>query len=783
MRAVLRMGVAATLLASTVLIAAPGALAQTANAAKPFLHPLFTDNMVLQRGVADPIWGWAEPGQKVTVSMSGAAETATKTERFAVKSSVTAGADGKWLAKIGPLKAGGPYSLMVSGPQDVTLNNVMVGDVWICSGQSNMEMGIGAINAPDDIAKANNPNIRLFTVPKAVAMTPRDLTSGQWDVCTPETVAKGGWGGFSAVGYFFGKNLQENLKVPIGLIHTSWGGTIAEAWTSAEALKANLPEFVPAVEQVEAAAKNQNAATFAQQMADWWTKNDPGTAANWQNADIDVAAWKTMNLPAKWEDAGLPDFDGVAWIRKEVAIPDAWAGKDLTLHLGPIDDNDSTFFNGTQVGSTEGWQAPRDYKIPGNLVKAGKNIIAVRVLDTGGGGGAYGNAADMKLEAPGAEPIALAGAWSFKDSVPLNKTAPAPAQINGNPNVTTVLYNGMIAPLVPFGVKGAIWYQGESNAGRGKQYQTLLPTMIKDWRNRFGVGEFPFYIVQLANFMEAKDQPGESAWAELREAQSLTSQTLPNTGIAVAIDIGDAADIHPRNKQEVGRRLALNALAKDYGQKIEYSGPLYDSMKTEGGKIRLKFTHAAGLAAKKMPAHDPAKAVDLPRGHWAYKALDKLAEVGIIEGKPDGTAFGNIGNKVVARYEFAVAIARLLQKNQLQPERNSGPLGTTIKAPLISEEKASLIQIVSALRQEFLPELVQLGMDKSVGNLSGFAIAGDDKKWFWANAKIEGDEVVLWNEAVFNPTVARYNWADNPNGNLTNAAGLPAVPFRTDRPQ
>ncbi len=589
------LGAVFVLLAATLFSGTRPALAQ---AEKPFLHPLFSDNMVLQRGIADPIWGWAKPGQKVTVSMTGATETPTKTERFAVKASVTAGDDGKWLVKIGPLKEGGPFTLTVSGPQNVTLNNVMVGDVWICSGQSNMEMGIGAINAPDDIAKANNPNIRLFTVPKAAALSPRELTAGQWDVCTPETVVKGGWGGFSAVGYFFGKNLQENLKVPIGLIHTSWGGTIAEAWTSAEALK-TMPDFVPAVEQVETQAKNQNGPNFAQQMADWWTKNDPGTAANWQNSDFDATAWKTMTLPTTWEIAGLPDFDGVAWFRKEITIPDAWAGKDLMLHLGAIDDNDTTFFNGVALGSTEGWQTLRNYKIPGNLVKAGRNVIAVRVLDTAGGGGIYGNAADMKIEAAGADPIIISGAWSYKDSVPLAQTTPAPMQISNNPNVTTVLYNGMIAPLVPFGVKGAIWYQGEANAGRGKQYQTLLPTMIKDWRNRFGVGEFPFYIVQLANFMAPQVQPGESAWAELREAQALTSQTLPHTGLAVAIDIGDEKDIHPQNKQEVGRRLALNALAKDYGQKIEYSGPIYDSMKIENGAIRLKFTHADGLQAKR----------------------------------------------------------------------------------------------------------------------------------------------------------------------------------------
>ena len=624
--------------------------------AKPFLHPLFTDNMVLQRGVADPVWGWAEPGQKIKVSLNGKTATAV------------AGADGKWMARIGPFKAGGPFTLTIAGSQSVTLKNVMVGDVWICSGQSNMEMGMGVINAPDDIAKANHPNLRLFTVPQTVATAPRELTVGNWGVCTPETLTKGGWGGFSAVGYFFGQNLQEMQNVPIGLIHTSWGGTVAEAWTSAEAIKASLPEFVPTVEQVEAAARNQVASSFADQMAGWWKKNDPGTAAHWQATDLDTTAWKTMNLPIVWEKAGLDSFDGVVWFRKEVTLPDGWAGKNAVLHLGPIDDIDTAFFNGVPVGATEGVQLPRDYKIPGHLVKAGRNVIAVGVLDTGGIGGIYGDAQSMKLETPGAEPIGLAGGWFYNVSVALAQTAPPPAQLDGNPNVTTVLYNGMIAPLLPFAIKGAIWYQGEANASRGKQYQTLLPTMIKDWRSRFGVGEFPFLIVQLANFMERKAQPAESAWAELREAQALTAQTLPKTGLAVAIDIGDAADIHPKNKQEVGRRLALSAQAIAYGNKNEYSGPVCDSMKIKGGKLRLKFTHASGMAVK------------------------------------DG------------------------------------------------------------------------------GKLQGFAIAGDDKKWVWADATIAGQSVILSSPQVPNPAAARYDWADNPDGNLVNAASLPAVPFRTDRP-
>ena len=629
---------------------------------KPLLHPLFTSNMVLQRDMSAPIWGWTAPGQQVTVVMGLKASKAV------------AGADGKWMAGIGPFPAGGPHTLIVIGPQTVILDNVLVGDVWICSGQSNMEMGIGAINAPQDIAQANTPQIRLFTVPKAIAAEPlRTFNSrSRWLVCTPETVAGGGWGGFSAVAYFFGRHLERELKVPIGLIHTSWGGTVAEAWTSGTALR-TMPDFQPAVTQMEAMAAEQKQGSFDfdKKMAEWWTKNDPGSAegAAWADASFAAAGWKTMNLPTLWEAAGLPDFDGVVWFRKEFEVPESWVGQDLMLHLGPIDDRDTTWINGVKVGGLDSYQTPRDYKIPANVVKPGRNVVAVRVLDTGGGGGIYGKPEEMKLEVAGdsgAAPISLAGPWLYRDSAPLSNMQPAPQRFDDNPNLPTVLYNGMIAPLVPFAIKGAIWYQGESNAGRARQYRTLLPTMIQDWRSRFGVGEFPFFIVQLANFMATKAEPGESAWAELREAQLLTSQRVPKSGIAVATDIGDATDIHPRNKQDVGHRLALAALAVAYGQKIEYSGPVYRALKREGNALRLRFDHTGGgLMAK--------------------------------------------GDK-----------------------------------------------------------------------LQGFAIAGDDKRFVWSDARIDGDTIVVSSPQVPNPVAVRYAWPDNPVANLYNRAGLPASPFRTD---
>ena len=644
--------------------------AANAQTAKPFLASLFTDNMILQRGVADPVWGWTTPGAKVIVNIAGKNATAT------------ADATGKWMAKLpafpqkGPF---GPYTMAITGPQNVKLENVMFGDVWICSGQSNMQFGVGVgNNAAAEIANANYPNIRLITVPNVPAFAPAETFNGKWDVCSPQTVGTGGWGGFSAVGYFFGRTLNKDLNVPIGLIHTSWGGTIAEAWTSGDALKAKMPDFVGAVKQVEERASAKSTDDYHQQVLDWFTKNDAGTAGNWQAETLDASAWKTMPLPTVWESAGLPDYDGVVWFRKEITLPDGLAGKDAVLHLGPIDDNDTTYVNGTQVGATDGYNIDRSYKLPANSLKAGKNVIAVRVMDTGGGGGLDGKPEQMRLEITGETAMPLSGDWQYKDTANLKSVPGYPMQISNNPNVASVLYNGMIAPLVPFGIKGAIWYQGESNAGRNEQYRRLMPTLINDWRSRFGVGPFPFYIVQLANFMAQDTEPKDDAWPGLREAQYLTAKNTPNVGLAVTIDIGDAGDIHPKNKQDVGNRLALAALAQTYGKKIEYSGPIYKSMKVEGDKIRLMFTHIGG---------------------------------GLVIGNP------------------------------------SGPL---------NESEVTLLR--------------------------GFAIAGADGKFVWANAKIEGETVVVSSPQIAKPTAVRYAWSNNPVCNLYNKDSLPAVPFRTDNP-
>ena len=580
----------AAYLSLTALIAAWGLGPIHADPPKPFLNPLFTDNMVLQRGMADPVCGWTTPGQTVTVRLNGKTATAT------------AGPDGEWTAKIGPFAAGGPYTLTVAGPQTVTLQNVMVGDVWLCSGQSNMEFGVGNLLQPEQtIAAANDPNIRLYTVNKIAALTPQASTSGQWQPCSPDTIkSQGTWNGFSAVGYFFGRDLQQNLHVPIGLLLSSWGGTPAEAWTSESALRKNVPDFDPQLGQIDAALSGTVTTSQAQRVADWYTKNDPGTAGNWQDAAFDDSAWKTMALPGYFQNAGIPELsgiNGVVWFRRTFDLPAGDTGKDAVLHL-LADDNDTTWVNGTQVGATEGYNVPRAYTVPAALLKPTGNVVVVRVLDTGGTGGIYGDPAGLNLQVTGGDRLPLAGTWHVHLGAALSQATALPLNLNANPFYPTELFNGMINPLTTFGIKGAIWYQGEANAGNAGQYRTLLPTMIGDWRQRWGEGAFPFLIVQLAGW-----QPGDGAWPDLRQAQWLTAENVPNAGIATAVDIGDASDIHPKNKQEVGRRLALVAEAKAYGEKVPYSGPVYQSTTVTGSDVRLTFTQLdGGLVAKSGPA-------------------------------------------------------------------------------------------------------------------------------------------------------------------------------------
>ena len=619
----------------------------------PFLNPLFTDDMVIQRDIKAPIWGWDTPGATVKVAVDGKTYTAK------------ADNSGMWLTKVGPLKVGGPYEIKIDGSQSVTLRNVLAGDVWICSGQSNMEMGVGAANnGTEEFAGANYPNIRLYMVPRLVSSKPVLASASQWKVCSPATLASTGiWSGFSAAGYFFGRKLHQDLNVPIGLIHTSWGGTIAESWTRKSNLLAKLPEFTAATNAVESTSGDS-----VEQFIRWYAENDKGTSQKWQAPDLDDSTWATIALPKLVQESGLPGFtakQSVIWLRKTIDVSSEVAAKSLTLRF-IADDNDTTWVNGTMIGSTDGYAAQRAYRLPAGLIKPGKNVIAVRVTDTQAPGGIYSDPSTLSLAVEGSDSISLVGDWKVKLGGEVTAKTPFPVSLDNNPNLPTVLYNGMVSPIVPFAVKGAIWYQGESNADRGYQYRTLLPTMIQSWRDAFQCGDFPFLIVQLAGFMHPPIKPADDNWAELREAQFLTAKSVRNVGIMTAIDIGEMDDIHPKNKQEVGRRLALVAEQRFFGKKLVASGPTYKSMKIDGTTIRLSFDHVDG---------------------------------GLVTG--------------------------------------SGPM-------------------------------------------LGFAIAGDNHQWHWAEAKIDGTDVVVSSSEVPNPVAVRYGWSAFTKGTLANGAGLPAFPFRTD---
>lgn len=520
--------------AALALVVASAALADVK------LPAIISNNMVIQRGVKARIWGTAEPGEEVTVAIAAQKLTAKANDK------------GDWAVLLDPLKEGGPLEMTVAGKNTIKVQNILVGDVWVCSGQSNMAMTVsGSANAKEEAAAANFPLIRHFGVRHTPVATPQKDTPGAaWLVCSPQTV-----GGFTAVGYFFGRHLHQELKVPIGLLHTSVGGTPAQAWTSREALDAvdELKHYVAA---------------------------------------LDAAINPSAEAKAKYQEA-LKRWEAEAAKAKEAKK-----------------------------------QPPRKPAMPG-----------------------------VGSHTPSA------------------------------------LYNGMVAPVTPYTIRGAIWYQGESNAGRALEYRTLFPTMIKDWRKQWGQGDFTFLWVQLASFMAVDKTPSDGGWAWLREAQDLTL-SLPKTGQACIIDIGEAKDIHPRNKQDVGKRLALAALAIEYGKDIVHSGPRFDKMTVEGAKARISF-------------------------------------------KKD-----TLGGSLVAK-----------------PFADMQPYGPTLQ---------------KRFEVELTPEL------RPKSEVYGFAIAGDDKKFVWAEAKIDGDTVVVSSPDVPKPVAVRYAWGNTPVCNLYNKADLPACPFRTD---
>jgi sialate O-acetylesterase len=615
------------------------------------LPKLISDGMVLQRDTQIKIWGWAAPDEKVTVLFN------KKTYR------ATTNNNKKWEVLLPPMKASGPFQMEISASNKITIKDILVGDVWVCSGQSNMELPMERVKDkyPEVIKHSANTKIRQFLIPdKYDFKQPHDdVENGSWVSASPSALLS-----FTAIGYFFAKDLHDKYQVPVGLINSALGGSPAEAWISEEALKqfpepyAELIKFKDdnLIKEIETNDRNRN--------NQWYTelnKKDEGLG-KWNQVEVDDSGWSEMNIPGYWADGPLGKTNGVVWFRKKITIPNSMAGKPGRIWLGRIVDADSVFVNGKFVGTVSYQYPPRKYDFGPDVFKEGENVIAVRVINSAGKGG-FVSDKPYKITV-GSDSLDLRGKWKYKLGVQMPELE-GPTAIRWKPGG---LYNYMIAPLLSYPIKGVIWYQGESNTWRATDYSKLFPTLITDWRAKWQQGDFPFLFVQLANFMETKAEPTESQWAALRNAQFKTL-SLPNTGMAVAIDVGEWNDIHPLNKETVGKRLALAAEYLAYkNKKVVFSGPVYKAMKVIGNKIEITFSQTgSGLIAKN-------------------------------------------------------------------------------------------------------------------GELKYFAISGPDKKFVWATAKIEGNKVVVWNDAIKNPTIVRYAWADNPEGaNLYNKEGLPASPFTTEK--
>jgi sialate O-acetylesterase len=620
----------------------------------PFVSPMFGDNMVLQRNKPNRIWGWTDPGKTVRVEVGGMSATAR------------AGSDGRWEARIGPPATGGPYTVAITGPQSVTLRNVLVGDVWLCGGQSNMALGLGlARDGGDEIKAADHPELRLFMVEQHPSYSRSSVPQGSWKICSPKTVAEGGFGGFSAVAYYFARGLQDRLHIPIGLIQDAVGGTPAETWMSPESLT-TLGGFSEPVKEMER-LKARGGPEYGNFIMHWYDEYDAGSKGDaWAAPNFDDSGWKTVPVPGGFRELGVPDTPSVCWFRREVILPDPLPAGKSTIFLGVIEKMDTTYINGKWVGASSWVENPRAYRIDDGVLRPGRNLLSVRVFKVKPEGGFESKPGDLRLELGDKSVIPLAGGWRAAVSVDARPPHPMPLGFENYPTMPTVLYQGMIEPVAPLAITGAIWYQGEANAEKAHQYRALLPAMIGDWRRIFDQGDFPFYIVSLPAFMHRRGEPGDDAWAELREAQAMTARSLALSGIAVTIDTGDPDNIHPKDKKVVGERLALCALAGTYGEKVIFAGPTFTSADALPGAIRLHFSNADG------------------------------------------------------------------------------------------------------------------GLVAKGGKLGEFSVAGADRKWAWADARIEGDSIVVSSPTVPDPKAARYAWQSNPAATLFNGAGLPAVPFRTD---
>lgn len=613
------------------------------------LPKLISDGMVLQRQTPLRIWGWADAGEKVRVNFRGKNYFATTNNQ------------GEWQIKLPAQQAGGPFTMKIFGQNEIQLENILLGDVWLCSGQSNMELWMGRLKYryANEIATSTNANIRHFLVPDQYDLQhpQTDLSGGQWLEANPKNLLE-----FSGLAYFFAKELYDKYKIPIGIINAALGGSPVQAWISEEALK-NFPSYYEEAQQNKNLERLKEIESRENKAVAAWYKQlnekDEGYQQNWKQASADNS-WKQLMVPGYWADTDS-SFNGVVWFKKEIDVPVKMAGKPAKIEMGRIVDADSVFINGRFVGATGYQYPPRRYEFDGTILKSGKNEITIRLVNNSGRGGFV---LDKAYEiTTTTDTIDLKGPWFYKVGTTMPPT-PSTTFIRWKP---VGLYNSMIAPLTNYAIKGFVWYQGESNTGKPGEYSALLQTLINDWRVKWKQGNLPFLYVQLPNFMETKSQPGESNWAAFRQ-QQLNTLKVPNTAMAVAIDLGEWNDIHPENKLDVGHRLSLLARKIAYGEKnLVASGPIYQAMKKSGNKIILTFS-------------------------------------------------------------------------------NTGK-GLTFK-------------------------------NASTGK--GFAIAGPDKKFVWAEAKIVGNTIQVWNDQIKDPVAVRYGWADNPaDANLYNKDGLPASPFTT----
>ena len=574
------------------------AASATANVKIP---SIFTDGMVLQQKTNAPVWGFADPGEKITVATTWDNKTV----------STEAAADGKWMVKVNTPCYGGPYALIINGKNTVFINNVMIGEVWIASGQSNMEMPMNGgfygqiLNGPEDIANSTNNEIRIYMAQRNTSFKEESDCEGTWKAASPKNTPL-----FGATCYYFARKLNEELGVPVGIINTSWGGTPVESWIPQEYIK-NVPEYSQIVKDIAVSSP------IIDKRVEWLNKKptvsmfprpDLGDA-DLAKPDFNDTKWHSMKVPGLWESFNeVRAFDGIVWFRKTIKITPAMAGKELVISLGPIDDGDETYFNGELIGRNNNYQADRVYTVPADKVKAGKAVIAIRVTDNQGGGGLYGETSKLKYYTKGNEKsaVTLAGMWKYLPIAELSKGKlykfdiasmeffQRPISPTDLSEMTpTCLYNAMIAPFVPYGIAGAIWYQGEANVGHAEEYSRTFPLMIKAWREKWGQGDFPFYYVQIAPYDYGTNGHSE----EIREAQRI-SLSVKNSGMASTIDIGNNKNIHPANKVDVGNRLALWAFKNIYGKDVVCSGPLYKSQEIKGNTIYISFDYADGLNAK-----------------------------------------------------------------------------------------------------------------------------------------------------------------------------------------